>query len=137
MPQLIEYIDAIARRKQRDAPYVTFFEDVSGREPTCDWEDNPSRQQIIEWLDVEDYGWQPYGEAANECVMCSYRGSIHIDVPFDTSNVEYRAFESFLEHPDGTLRLPDMRFWVIEDEHAMKNVHHDEPGFWARWADRF
>jgi hypothetical protein len=137
MPQLIEYIGAIALRKQRDALYVTFFGDASGREPTSDREDNRSRQRIIEWLDLEGYGCQRCGEAANERVMRSYRGSIHIDVPFDTSNADHRSLKSILEHPDGTVRLPEMRFGVIAYEHAMKNAHHVEPGFWARWAVRF
>jgi len=30
MPQMIEHIDAIARRKQRDVLFVTFFDDPSG-----------------------------------------------------------------------------------------------------------
>jgi hypothetical protein len=137
MPMLIEHIDAIARRKQRAALFVIFFEDGDGREPAYDWMDNPSRQRIIEWLAEQGYSWQQCGEMANVHIMRSYRGSIYIDIPFDTSNADYRALESFLEYPDGTMRLPDMRFCVIEHEYAMENAHHDEPGFWERWADGF
>lgn len=70
-------------------------------------------------------------------MMVSYRGSIYIDVPYDSSDPSYRALEAFLEYPDGSLRMPHMRFLVIGLDDAQKNAHHDEPGFWERWAERF
>ncbi|HDR9032400.1 TPA: hypothetical protein QDB14_006722 [Burkholderia vietnamiensis] len=69
--------------------------------------------------------------------MRSYGGSIYIDLPFDRDDATYRALEAFLEHPDGSLRFPHMRFLVIDLDYARKNAPHDEPGFWDRWADNF
>ncbi len=137
MPQTIQHIDAIARRKQRDALFVTFFDDPNRERSPFHWDVHPARSAIIEWLDAHGYAWEPCGEVASETVMRSYRGSIYIDVPFDSDNAAYRALEAFLEYPDGSLRMPHMRFLVIDLEYAQKNAHHDEPGFWDRWAEDF
>ncbi|MBU9454253.1 hypothetical protein KTE10_10405 [Burkholderia multivorans] len=69
--------------------------------------------------------------------MRSYAGEIFIDVPFDETDSEYRKVKAFLEHPDDTMRFDDVRFYVVTLQIAMKNAHHDEPGFWDRWADNF
>ncbi|EIM99272.1 hypothetical protein WQE_19989 [Paraburkholderia hospita] len=137
MPRTIQHIDAIARRKQRDALFVTFFDDPNRERSPFHWEVHPARAAIIEWLDAHGYVWEPCGEVASETVMRSYRGSIYIDVPFDSDNASYRALEAFLEYPDGSLRMPHMRFLVIDLEYAQENAHHDEPGFWDRWAEDF
>ncbi|WP_254699777.1 hypothetical protein [Trinickia violacea] len=134
---MIEHIDAIARRKQRDALFVTFFDDPSGERSPYRWVDHPARATIIAWLDAHGYAWEPCGEVADERVMRSYRGSIYIDAPFDRGDSLYRELEAFLEYPDGSLRLPHMRFLVIGLEYAQENAHHDEPGFWERWAEDF
>ncbi|SOE64548.1 hypothetical protein SAMN05446935_2486 [Burkholderia sp. YR290] len=137
MPQLIEYIDAIARQKQRDALFVTFYDDPTGDPSPYKWESHPGRTAVAAWLDTHGYAWQPCGEVANENIMRSYRGSIYIDVPYDRDNASYRTLEAFLEYPDGSLRMPHMRFLVIGLDYAQKNAHHDEPGFWDRWAEDF
>jgi hypothetical protein len=137
MPQIIEHIDAIARQKQRDALFVTFFDDPRGNKSPYSWDSHPARAAIVEWLDAHGYAWQPCGEVASVNIMRSYRGSIYIDVPYDTDNAAYLALEAFLEYPDGSLRTPHMRFLVISLDDAQKNAHHDEPGFWARWAEDF
>jgi len=137
MPQMIEHIDAIARRKQRDALFVTFSDDPSGERSPHDWADHPARAAIIAWLEARGYAWAPCGEVADERVMRSYGGAIYIDVPFDRDDPSYRELEAFIEYPDGTLRFPHMRFLVIGLDYARKNAHHDEPGFWDRWAEDF
>ena len=35
------------------------------------------------------------------------------------------------------MRFDDVKFYIVTLEHAMQNAHHDEPGFWERWADNF
>jgi hypothetical protein len=137
MPQLIEHIDAIARQKQCDALFVTFFDDLQGDKSPHRCDSHPARAAIVEWLDAHGYAWQPCGEVANENIMRSYRGSIYIDVPYDTDNAAYLALETLLEYPDGSLRMPHMRFLVISLDDAQKNAHYDEPGFWDRWAEDF
>jgi len=137
MPQIIEHIDAIARKKDRDVLYVTFFDDPTGERSPYHWQSHPGRAAIVEWLDAHGYAWQRCGEVANEHVLRSYRGSIYIDVAYDLENGAYKALEAFLEHPDGSLRMPHMCFLVMPLDYAKKNAHHDEPGFWDRWADNF
>ncbi len=77
------------------------------------------------------------GQVASETVVRSYAGEIFIDVPFDDTDTQYRKVQAFLEHPDGEMRFDDVRFYVVTLQVAMKNAHHDEPGFWDRWADNF
>ena len=137
MPQILEHIDAIARCKQRDVLYLTFFEDRDGRPVELDWQENETRQTVIAWLTANGHAWTPCGEIANERRIQGYRGSIYIDTPFDQADPAYQALIGFLEHPDGSLRLPQMRFWALTLRLAMKNAHHDDPGFWERWAEDF
>jgi len=69
--------------------------------------------------------------------MRSYAGEVYIDVPFDESDSQYQKVQAFLEYPDGTIRLEGVKFYVVTLEFAMKNAHHDDPGFWGNWAESF
>ena len=69
--------------------------------------------------------------------MRSYAGEVFIDVPFDETNLQYQKVQVFLEYPDGTMRFDGVKFYVVTLEFAMKNAHHDEPGFWEKWAENF
>jgi hypothetical protein len=102
-----------------------------------DYRNLDSRQRITRWLDSEGIGWRECAQVASETVMRSYAGEIFIDVDFDEADDRYRKLQAFLEHPDGTIRFDDVRFYVVSLDLAMKNAHHDEPGFWDRWADNF
>ncbi|WP_340122667.1 hypothetical protein [Methylobacter svalbardensis] len=48
-----------------------------------------------------------------------------------------RYLRDYLENPDGSMRFETVGFWVLPLETAMKNAHHDESGFWERWAEDF
>lgn len=96
-----------------------------------------AREHVIAWLTARDYAWEPCGEIANERILRGYRGSIYIDTPFDPADLAYQALERFLENPDGSMRLPEMKFWAISLDFALGNKHHDAPGFWERWAENF
>lgn len=140
MPQLIDYIDAIARKKNRDVLYVVFGTlagpaDALVSEGHFDWEQHPSRQAIIRWLDENEISWKPCGGIARVNYMLSYKGQIYIDLPFEPSLPAYRRLEAFLEKPDGSMRLPGANFAYLPLETAMKNAEHDEEGFWDRWGD--
>ena len=135
MPQLIEHIDAIARKLQRDVLYLEF---MKAQRPHCvDYRSLDSRLRIMQWLDSEGIRWRECGQVASETVMRSYAGEIFINVPFDENNAQYRKVQAFLEYPDGTMRFDDVKFYVVTLQVRMKNAHHDEPGFWDRWADNF
>jgi hypothetical protein len=135
MPQLLEHIDAIARKLKRDVLYLEFLK--AQRPHRSDYRSLDSRSHIVQWLDSEGIEWHECGQLASETVMRSYAGEIFINVPFDETDDQYRKVQAFLEHPDGTIRFEDVRFYVVTLRVAMKNAHHDEPGFWDRWADNF
>ncbi|MGF6596294.1 hypothetical protein P3T23_001001 [Paraburkholderia sp. GAS448] len=135
MPQLLEHIDAIARKLKRDVLYLEFLK--TQRPHRADYRNLDSRSRIIHWLDNESIEWRECGQVASETVMRSYAGEIFINVPFDEADNQYRKVQAFLEYPDGTMRFHDVRFYVVTLQIAMKNAHHDESGFWGRWADNF
>lgn len=103
MPTVLEHIDAIARQKQRDVLYLTFFDDPQGKRTACEWPENATRAHLIEWLDAHGITWRECGEIANPNVMRGYRGSIYIDVCFDLGGPVYPQLVAFLELPDGTV----------------------------------
>ena len=141
MPVLIEHIDAIARKKQRDVLYVTFHPKQSGDydswESSHDWENDPMREVVCNWLTAHHIAWQMCGYAADESCMCSYEGQIYLDVPYDDNDSLYVLVRDYLENPDGSMRFDTVSFWYLPLATAMKNAHHDEPGFWAKWAETF
>ena len=140
MPLLIEHIDAIARQKGRDVLYVVFpecYPDMTKErvEPNqC-----KARQRFIAWLDQAGIAWYPCGHPVrdDDPLFLGYLGHIYIDLPFDTSNVEYQKLADFLETPDGKMKIEgaEFRYWPLEV--AMENKHHDEPGYWEREAEKW
>ncbi len=135
MPVLLEHIVAIARKLRRDVLYLEFLRaKPPHREDHKTFE---SRKLILDWLDGEGIGWRECAPIASETMMRSYAGEVYLDVPFDRRNALYRKVQAFLEHPDGTMKFSDVGFYIVPLELAMKNAHHDEPGFWERWAEDF
>jgi len=138
---LIEHIDAIARKKQRDVLYLTFhvrqIDEEVERLDNYAFDEDPVRQQICNWLTQQDIAWQPCGQVADENCLQSYHGQIYVDVPFDEQNAQYQRLQNYLEHPDGRMRNETVIFCYLPLEIAMRNSHHDEPGFWETWAENF
>ena len=137
MPLLIENIDVIARKKQRDVLFISFLEseDHLASENTeqseTSFEKNSnlkkrkinqqSRERVIAWLDEHQIEWALTGPFANPNAMLPYQGDIYVDLPFDQNLAAYRELEGFLENPDLKQRLPDVKFWVCSLELAMRN----------------
>lgn len=141
MPQLVEHIDAIARRLKRGVLMIRFDEHLKEGE-FSDWLDfdygtSEMRETVIAWLDSRKIGWRPCGDFANINAMDGYRGQIYVDVPYDDNLPIYKELETYLENPDGTMRFPEAGFHYCPLEMAMRNAEHDEPGFWDRWAENF
>jgi len=134
MPYLIQHIDAIARQKQRDVLLITFDE---GEDGIPDFEHVPQRTALIAWLDQQGISWRECGPVADPCCLRSYQGELYIDVPMDQNDPQYRLLCEHLEHPDGSMRIDGVRFCYLPLEVAMRNAHHDEPGFWDKWAEQF
>lgn len=142
MPRLIDHIDAIARQKQRGVLYLMFHAadskgiDVWNQEG-YDWREDPMRENICQWLTEQGIAWKLCGHFVSENMMMSYRGQIYIDVPFDEHDAQYQLLREYLEHEDGSMRYPTVTFCYLTLKLAMKNAHHDEPGFWEKWAETF
>lgn len=151
MPHIIEYIDAIARRKQRGVLWVQFGpnaetiiakatgvkKEASWPPERYDYHADPKRQAFLAWLEEQQINWQPCGPVANENGFGSYQGGVYIDIPFDESDERYRRVRDRLENPDGTMRDGRIVFLYWPLERAMENAHHDEPGYWEKWAEDF
>ena len=144
MPVLLEHIDAIARKKQRDVLFVRFNDPETQVSASAKltarpvhWRELPIRQNLIAWLDSNQIEWDLCGPIASVNGMPGYRGQIYIDVPFDPSLPECLLVLNFLEYPDGTSRFPEAELCCLRLEIAMQNAEHDEPGFWERKADSF
>ena len=143
MPMIIEHIDAIARKKQRTVLSIVFhpethcFDDNSDSWWDYNYEKDSRRKTVLKWLDKHGIHWQMCGHVANENALLPYLGNIYIDVPFDESDPQYQLVRDYLENPDGTPRDERIRFYYLPLKLAMKNAHHDEPGFWDKWAETF
>ena len=98
------------------------------------YEDDPERRRVLAWLDAQDIKWQACGDVADEGRMMPYLGEVYVDVPFEEDDPDFRKLQEYLEKPDGTMRHPGVVFMCLTLEAAMKNAHHDQPGFWERWA---
>lgn len=137
MPVQIEHIDAIARSKGRAVLFLEFHP-----RPFKEWRDyryqnDPVRAAVLAWFDAHGVPWRPCGPFADPSVMAPWLGQVYIDVPYDEALPDYRALRDYLEHPDGSMRHPGVRFYAMPLEQAMQNAAHDAPGFWERWAEDF
>jgi hypothetical protein len=144
MPQLIKHIDAIAREKQRTVLYLEFhpesiftFSILDDESESYDYQNDNVRDEIITNLDNLGIPWTKCAHIASPNLMCAYLGQVYLDVPFDKDLPLYQTLETYLEYPDGSMRFPSVRFGYLPLEMAMKNAHHDEPGFWENWAENF
>ena len=140
MPQLIQHIDQIARQKHRAVLFLLFNDPVHEDDdfwPDLDYQNHSARQEILAWFKANGVAHYPCGHFASENSMMSYRGQIYIDVPFDESNPEYQKVRDYLENADGSMKMSGAKFCYLPLEMAMKNAHHDEPGFWNQWSKNF
>jgi len=139
MPMLIEHIDAIARSLQRDVLYLAFTSHPF--DFSREWDENPghARQTIINWLDKHDISWKECAHVASEDGFCSYQGQIFVDVVFDVNDPTFKLLSSYLEDSHGNIKpeFSPAKFYYLSLEDAIKNAHHDEPGFWDKWAETF
>ena len=136
MPQIIQYIDAIARQKQRGVLYVQFGPDRSNGEwlsHDYSHHEDSQREEFLQWLDHQGVVWEKCGPFVTGGFCFGYLGDIYIDIPYDESNEQYQLVRDRIENPDGTMRDEDkLRWYFLPLEYAMKNAHQDEPGYWDR-----
>jgi hypothetical protein len=129
MPQIIDHIDAIARKKQRTVLYLEFHPESMFDLESYDYRHDKIRDEIIENLDKFNIPWTKCAHIASPNLICTYLGQIYLDVPYDEELPLYQVLQKYLEYPDGSMRFPSVRFGYLPLEIAMKNVHHDESEF--------
>ena len=134
MGMIVKHIDKIAREKQRDVIYIDFFENLGF---DYDYEHYPTRVAFMQWMDEHEIKYIPCGYRAREDGWESYRGTLYIDVPMDTNNPKFLLLNEHLENEDGSFKIEGIFYYYLPLEVAMKNAHHDEPGFWEKWAEDF
>lgn len=131
---LIEHIDKIARDKQRDVIYIAFLEDPFTNPDEFEYaEDYPSsnvRENLLQWFRENGIRVVPCRPFAVEGEVESYQGQLYIDVPFDRNDPDYMRLEKYLADKSGTMKLPGVKFFYLTLDEAMKNAHHDVPGYW-------
>jgi len=125
MPQILEYIDHIAIEKQSTVLFLIFTppqENLSTLERInwIYWEKHPSRIKVTQWLNANSIKWRPCAGYSNSGQLEGYDGTIFIDTPYDNSCKEYRKLENYLENPDGTLKLPYMKFGYLPLDMAIE-----------------
>lgn len=145
MPLILEHIDAIARKKQRDVLFIEFhpvirFDDDDDLESAFidyDYDNDPKRNTLLAWLEAQGIAFSWCMPMASECGFGPYQGQLYIDLPMDEANAAYCLLRDHLEYPDGSMRDDQVRFYVLPLAVAMTNAHNDEPGFWKKWAEEF
>jgi len=132
MPMLIEHIDKISRNKGRDVLFIIFDKKVF---PGWEYETWKARNDLMEWFQDNSIKTIPCADIAREGGFESYRGQLYIDIPYIENHPDYLKVREHLENSDGGSRIPGVVFCYLDLELAMKNKHHDEPGFWEKLAD--
>ncbi|MFT5709205.1 MAG: hypothetical protein ACI9ES_003513 [Oceanospirillaceae bacterium] len=126
----MEYIDKIARDKNRDVLFL-LFKDTSDEPDPFNYENFKHRNEAVEWLTNNNIPFYPCSGVANENSMGEfYNGNLYIDVPYDETDLLFLKLSGYLEHNDGSQKVNGIIFGYYPLELAMKNKHHDEPDFW-------
>lgn len=123
----IEHIDAIARKKHRDVVFLDFTvpDDAETKFITYKYEEDLARREVLEWLDVHHISYMMCGDFATELEWNIYRGQIYVDLAPDMLNEAFQKFQKFMH----------LKCYVLPLDVAMQNAHHDEEGFWEKWAE--
>lgn len=140
MPRILEHIDKIARVKQRDVLFIKFndFKDLDFiKDQKYDYKKDQTRTDLVAWLDENEIPYEECFPIASENMMGSYQGQLYIDLVIDETDSKYELLCEHLENEDGSFKIKGIGFYLLPLKIAMKNAHHDEPGFWDKWAEEF
>jgi hypothetical protein len=134
MVRILEYVDAISRRLNRDILWIQFQTKEVRIES---WERDPSWSGIVYWLDNHNLDWERCFGIADERGFGRWEGQIYLDIHFDIEDSQFIRLKGYMEYLDGSSRFDNVRLCLLPLSEAMKNKHHDEPDFWEKWADGF
>ncbi len=128
MVAILETIDTIARRLQRDV----LFLDIRGRHggPA---RNRPEVAEATAWLDAHGISWTLcIGFVPGRVIIEGGPRAIHIDAPFAPGSALLAKLDARFETPDGKPQHPDLILTLLPHAVAMVNAEQDEPGFWDR-----
>jgi hypothetical protein len=134
MAILLEHIDKIARDKQRAVLFVTFDHKTF---PGRNYEHWEARSRLLAWLDEHAIPCQMCMDMAREDGWSAYRGQLYIDVPYDEDDPTFQALNAYIMTEHNEPRTEGVVLYCLPLEVAMRNKHHDAPGFWEKWAETF
>lgn len=131
MVMLVEYLDAIARRKKRDVLYVDFEPALGPCSDRSAWMILPVRMQLIEWFCEQDIELEAAVFVPNDELLITppYRGEFYIDIPYDKDDPKCQLVLQHMETSDGFSKLPGARLCLLEFSVAEKYAYRDLPGF--------
>ena len=131
MPQLIEYLDKIARVKQRAVLSLSFIDEAMELDDILemDFEHYKPFMEVTAWLDANGIQWQPCALQSGIASSCR----IYVDVPFDEADPLYQKLAGYLENPDGSMKIEGVKFFYMKLEMAMQFAEQDEPGYWEKY----
>lgn len=119
MVQLVETIDAIARRLKRDVVFLSF-----------DKLKNPPREEILTWLQQNDFASSPCLEFRPGWVI--YEGKcteLYLDIVYDPQSPKFMMLDRHFENEDQSAAIEGVRLYLLPLEDAMINSEQDGPGF--------
>jgi len=111
MPQIIQYIDAIARQKKRAVLYIQFGPEGKWNmfsDNRYDHNDDERRTEVLEWLTRNNIRWEKCGPfVTGGGLVLGYMGDVYLDIPYDEQNEQYQLVREYLEN----LTAPCVMSW--------------------------
>ena len=107
MPQLVRFIDEIAR--ERAAPVLLLeFSDGLGMMAA----DRAKRQEVLDRLDAAQIAWEACGPPANSGWL-SYLGHIALEVRYEPGGPAYEAVRRMFEDEGGEMLDPEVKLLLF------------------------
>lgn len=116
MPEVVQYIDVVARRLGRPVLMAGF-----GREGALPGLDRPTRAKRVKFLgqlDREGIAWTPCGPPSDSGWL-SYLGHVYFDIAYAPGEPAYERLRCLFEDEAGELLVPEIRFLVYQQGRVM------------------
>ena len=113
MPLLIEYIDEIACRLNRDVLMIGPDRTTAAKHDSS-WKRSLERKSLLTWLDEQHINWELCGWLSTPGVTHSYQGDIYLDFLYSPDDARYQKFRNFVqEQENGSVKWPGVRVYLL------------------------
>lgn len=126
MSKILKHIDQIAREKQRDVYIIQFDKKVY---PRFNYKEYSYRDELLEWLDNNNIGYEECFSFASDNGFESYRGQLYIDIEVDETKDVCKKLKDYIKPDDGDLRFEGIDLWTLSLSLAMKYAYRDEDDY--------